>query len=347
MTFFARSLAIAAVVGHTTTVLAASCEDVYQNNVRDKYYSESDYSSLNTLYDNLCSSSGERKSQSWDSSMSVVVKAIPIKMTGNAKSDVERASAFCRYYSSLRLDTSHSVVARDEIVVAALQNYNACKEIEARSGVVVTHKFADPHSIVVNFDFKNTNQYLVIDGVLAANMTCRSNEAPKGEEILSQQSHFEMRRNFAITCRRPDPTSDQARYAAGSLAIGTNVTSYTISLPSDSIYNNELASAATSKIRGLEASLQATQSEASSLAEKLAESAKKINGLRLVQHRIVIGQHNPGGGMEHHGCGTNMDVVKDSKCKGAHQATVVPGMGSGGHQCGYQSFVVSCIYLGQ
>ncbi len=325
MRYIRRLIAIGLAVSFVTPSFAG-CDEVYVNNVRNRTFTEDNYSSLNTLYDNLCSSSGSKKNLSWDSSMGIIIDSLPISMTGNAKSSEEKTNAFCHTYKSLRFDASHNTVAKDEVVSAALNNYNACKEIEARTGVVVTHKFADPDSILVNFDFKNSNTFLRIDGVLANNMSCQSNAAPKGQKTLSPNSQFEMRGNFAITCSRTHPKGNKSVYIPGSLAIGTNITSYTISLPADSIYNNSLASDATAKIEGLKKVLASAQTENSSLNTKLGEANKKIGGVKMVQHRVMVGQINGGGGYNFYGCGANMEQVKDILCKGALKGDVTPAM---------------------
>lgn len=110
-------------------------------NVYRSFY-ENNWSSLNTVYDQMCSATGEKKRLRWDSSLGIVVDGLPINMTGNAKSSSEKAENVCRNYHALRFDASHRVVQKDEVVVAALDSYNACKAIEARTGVLVTHKFA-------------------------------------------------------------------------------------------------------------------------------------------------------------------------------------------------------------
>jgi len=128
-----RLITLCAIVCHATAALASNCDEVYKNSTRNKYYSESDAASLNTVYDQLCDTSGEKKSLSWDSSMSIVVDALPINMTGNGKSTSEKADSFCHYYHNVRFDTSHSALAKDEVVVSAPQSYNACREIEEKA----------------------------------------------------------------------------------------------------------------------------------------------------------------------------------------------------------------------
>jgi hypothetical protein len=326
---------------------AEGCDDVYLNSIRNKYNSIEDYASYNALYDQICNADGERKNLSWESSMGIVIDAIPINMTGNGKSSEEKASSFCHFYHDVRYDSSHVAVSKDEVVVTALSNYNTCKEIESKTGVVVTHKFADPDSIVVNFEFKNTSTFLRIDGVLANNMACRSNNAPWGQAQLSDRSHFEMRENFAITCARTHPRENRNAYLPGSLAIGTNISSYTISMPADSIYDDRLASETSSKIAGLNQSFSETQKKLSETKEKLSQATNKISGLHMVQHRVMTGTWNPGGGYEFYPCYTKLDQVQDSLCKGAYKATTTPSYWRDGETCGYHSYVITCLYLGE
>jgi hypothetical protein len=86
----------------------AGCDEVYVNNVRNRTFTEDNYSSLNTLYDNLCSSSGSKKSMSLDSSMGVVIDSLPINMTGNGKSTEEKADAFCHTSDPSNDSAEHS-----------------------------------------------------------------------------------------------------------------------------------------------------------------------------------------------------------------------------------------------
>ncbi|MCK1640464.1 hypothetical protein IVA95_23480 [Bradyrhizobium sp. 157] len=125
MISFKQFVAITLLIAGTNPSFGSGCDDVYLNNVRNRTSSEADYASLNTLYDHLCTSSSRKKNLSWDSSMGIVVDALPINMTGSGKSTEEKADNFCRMYSTLRFDKSHSSVAKDEVVTAALANYNA------------------------------------------------------------------------------------------------------------------------------------------------------------------------------------------------------------------------------
>ena len=331
-------------IGHSSVVWATGCDDVYRDAVRNRNFSESDYSSLNTVYDQLCTSTGEKNSSGWNVGLNVIVEDLPIGLTAGGKDNSEKVTNFCHNYHSLRYDASHKVAQSDEVVVAALKNYNSCKEIEFRTGVVVTHKFANPDALLVNFDFKNANTFLKIDGVLATNLTCRSNEAPKGQEALSKTSNFEMRANFVISCYRvrsstPDKGAAYA-YLPASLAIGTNIDLYTLSMEADSLYNNNVASDATAKIRGLQQTLSAEQGK----NVELSNFKARVDKMNVDIIPVVTGDAHPGGGGTWYPTNTNMDdVTKKLLCPGAVWSgwKRIATEGGGGH--GYGRNAVVCI----
>ena len=266
-------------------------------------------------------------------------------MTGNAKSSSEKATNFCHYYHNLRFETSHQVVQKDEVVVAALNSYNVCKSIEARTGVIVTHKFADPDSVLVNFDFKNANTFLRIDGVLAKNLICRSNAAPRGKEALNSRSTFEMRSNFVIACARvPNPRPDNGAayvYLPASLAIGTNIDLYTLSVSADSVYNNNLASAATTTINGLKSSLEDQIKKDTDLTKKFTEMTNRISNLKVTATKATISEANPGGGMWS-GCGSNIDDLVRRFCGTAPQTFKTRFANQSGGRCGSDDWIIAC-----
>jgi hypothetical protein len=161
-----------------------------------------------------------------------------------------------------------------------------------------------------------------------------------------------MRQNFAITCERnknPKPDAGSAyAYLPASLAIGTNVDSYTLSLPADSIYNNNLASDATSKIKGLQSALSGLQNNLgdetnkfNSVSSSLSDLNGRLSKMKVSVTKANIGQFNPGGGM-FGGCGTNVQTLVNQFCPSPGRATFIETSSKGGGQCGYAEFVIGC-----
>jgi hypothetical protein len=128
-------------------------------------------------------------------------------------------------------------------------------------------------------------------------------------------------------------------YSPASLAVATNNGTYSISLPADSIYNNELASDATARIKGLTTSLEATSRERDTL-RALKERVDKMNVEVLP---IVIGDKYPGGGGKFYYCGTTVETIKKDLCADAVSARVDLVLQSWGGSCGYNRYVAVCV----
>src|SRR5262249_33828276 len=256
-----------------------------------------------------CLRTGERKKFRWDSSMGVVIEGLPVNMTGNAQADLDKMSNFCHNYSSLRYEKGRQEAGTSTVVVEALSNFNACKEIEAEAGVTVAHQFADPNAVVVNFNFRGGGtRVMSVQGVVTSpNLSCRSNRAKsagKGD-IVNAQTRFEERNNFTILCTRAGQktTKGTVEFAPGALAIATNIASYAISMQSDSVYSNELASNATARINELHASNTALTKE----REALQALKQRVDNLKVEVHSVITGNPHPGGGGILIPCGQTVD----------------------------------------
>ena len=292
------------------TAASSNCDDVYKHATRNVTFAEHDWASLNTVYDSHCQRDGRVRKFRWDSSLGVTYEKIPINMTGNAKAEEDKIRNFCKFYSSLRYEEARSRVGTSTVVVEALANYNACKEIESEAGVTISHQFAEPHSVVVNFNFRGSTRVMAVQGVVTSpNLSCVSNRAKtagKGD-TLNAKSRFEERANFTILCTRSGRKNAKGAtdFEPASLAIATNVASYTISMPADSVYGNQLASDATARID----QLTATVKELSQKEQELEALKKKIGSLKVEAKLFVISSVNPGAAGQHFATGTNHEVA--------------------------------------
>jgi hypothetical protein len=325
----------------------ASCEDAYKDALRDRQFSEYDWSSLNTVYDNQCTQTGEKNSSSSSVGLNAIVQAIPIGFTGNTADSSEKMTNFCHNYHSLRFDKSHHAATSDTVVVEALRSLNACVLIESKSGVAVTHKFADPDSLAINFEFNNSTTKFLVQGVATKNITCRANGHAAG--ALGQTTSFEANSNFSILCvREGEREADGTTvYRPASIAIGTNFDSYTVSVPGDSIYDHDLASEASDTIKGLTSSLNdtiQTLSTTSKERQTLSDFKNRVDGLKITVHSVVIGSAHPGFGGQWFGCGSSPESIRDQLCKGANKSSVDPiQTATPGGGCGYVRFAVTCV----
>lgn len=337
--------AFAGVLCLTGPARSDGCDDVYRDAVRNYSFSQNDYSTLNSVYDNQCTVTGERQKYTWDSSMDIVVESLPIGMTGNASAAIDKMTNFCRYYHTYRHDSFHQQVSTNTVVVEALKNFNACKQIESEAGVTITHKFANPDSVIFNFQFRGGGTtVLSLQGVVASkNLTCRSNRnaTPGHSDVVNDTTRFEARENFTILCRR-EPTrkgDGSADYSPASIAIATSIESYVLSMPSDSIYSNQLASDATKKIGDLSSRLTDVTKD----RDALQALKDRVDKLKIEINPVVIGSAHPGGGGKWYPCGQDMEVVKRELCQGAIYSSWSRVASEGGGGCGYDRNAVVCV----
>lgn len=121
------------------------------------------------------------------------------------------------------------------------------------------------------------------------------------------------------------------------MGLGTTFGTYAISLPSDTLYNNHLASLSTARIDTLTSSLTDALADKTAIEEEL----RKLQNTKLVSFGIVIGERNPGHGWRHYPCGTNIDDAIARECRGAIKVTKDRLWDESGDGCGYLHHTVS------
>lgn len=344
----AASFIVAMVAGISTAV--AACEDVYREATRNLSFTQTDIAQLNALFDHHCRSTGELNQQTFDSSAGFPIEGIPVEFTGDFSNLRTRSENFCQNYRNVRFDTQHNTVANSIVVVEALNSFNQCKAIEQQSrGVTVTHQFAAPDTILINFTFYNNLTLLALQGVATSdNIICRSNMPANGFSggEVNDQTVFTIDRNFAMICSRSGvPQQDgSVEYRPGSIAVATNSGSYIVPVLADTLYSNHLASQATSTIGSLQANLNDVTARFTATSSNLNTLTERLRNLRLESKTVVLGQFHPGGNIEHRGCGSSIEAVQAEICPGAVSITNHHVQSVGGHQCGYATFSVACVY---
>jgi hypothetical protein len=325
-----------------------TCESVYQNATRNYVFSQNNWSYLNSVYDNQCTTTGDRQSTTWNSSMNILADALPVSMTGNASTSEDKMTNFCHYYHGVTSEQKQNILETDSVVVEALSNFNTCVQIESQAHVTITHKFANPDSIVFNFAFNGGGTtFLDVEGVsTGGNIVCTSSGGTDGApSTLDQTSHFSAKDNFTILCKRtPIPGANGgAQYAATSIAIATNIDSYTISIPSDSIYSNDLASDATTKINDLTANLNAATANSANLTQQLQTLSSSINNQKVALTHVIVAWANPGGGT-YFACGTPPATIQKVVCPDPHvYYNILETNAVGGGSCGTAHLVAVCV----
>ncbi|MCB9949160.1 MAG: hypothetical protein H6842_15265 [Rhodospirillaceae bacterium] len=326
-----------------STVLAQSCEAVYRDAVRNISIEVTDDAVLNAIYRNQCTDLVDRGSASSSFGAGIVVDGLPIGLDLSGSSSRDLMESFCSTYSSRYQASRERVTYESRVVEGALLAFNACMEIEAQTGIRITHRIANPTAIAVDFHFRNTGSVITVNGVVVDNLECRANGLV--DDVLGFETTFEARSNFTILCRRLGREADDGTiyFPSASLSIGNTVASYSISVFEDQIYNNELASETTRHVQELQDELDAMRSRNGVLlAERdqaladLSALSSRVNNMEIGLHSAVVSDFNPGGVERHFATGTSLVDVHQAFCPGAFKsgaARISSTEGCGGHGC--------------
>lgn len=93
---------------------------------------------LTTVYSKYCYEDGSVKSSGGGLGIDVIVKAIPVKFTGNYSNSQEAHSNFCKTYSSLLQSNTATASYTKTISDSAIQTIDHCLSLQA-AGVQISH----------------------------------------------------------------------------------------------------------------------------------------------------------------------------------------------------------------
>jgi hypothetical protein len=351
----AIKVALSAVYLLSATQANASCESVYENATRNVTFTESNYSAMFVLYDNICEMNGEIRNNIADVQLEAVIKKIPVKFKANKNDKREVVKSYCREYNEVRQSKSLERVSKSEVVTEALTNFNSCMMIQKKYNVEIGHRFITPGAIIFDVVFGGQGQVLSLSDVPHSdNFECTSSNIGKdGQPLIlgSKQPNIEARSNFNIVCRRDEikETDGSVRYAPGFVGLATTWGSYSVSLPSDEIYSSELASEARQQINTLVAStkslsdsLNTANEEKSKLQKSIDNLNKKIRDTRIEHKVVTLGGGGPG---INYGCGVSLDSARALTCPQATSMTPAEQTGiRRGGPCGTATYVFACLF---
>lgn len=101
---------------------------------------------LNSTFDNYCEQSGEATTRSVGFGLDAVVKAIPLKFTGNYGSTSEGLKNFCKSYANVINSTERRFTSEERISSKAIEAVSDCVRIAAL-GAFVDHKIRDRKTV--------------------------------------------------------------------------------------------------------------------------------------------------------------------------------------------------------
>ena len=128
--------------------IESACTELITSGLKQYSIKTESSSYLTSVYDRYCEQSGSTKSSGLGLGLDLVVKAVPVKFTGNYSSNEEAMRNFCKNYQAHSEGQSAQETYEEKIVDRAYDSFDACVAIAA-TGVIVKHTVRDFN----NFDF--------------------------------------------------------------------------------------------------------------------------------------------------------------------------------------------------
>ncbi|MFB0713684.1 hypothetical protein ACEU59_21360 [Buttiauxella noackiae] len=245
-----------------------------------KEYNISNQSSafLNSAYDQYCDQSGNTKSTSAGIGLDMVIKAIPIKFTGNYSSSAEAFKNFCRNYSSVATASERKFSYEEKIATKSLETIEACQRIAAL-GATVTHEI--PNMRAVTFFLQNGNATkLEVRGVFPTpndGVVCEG-QIDGQLKTFSKETFAKVESTQGISCERVSKSSPSGVgvFEEQVITLATNLGNYSVFLPQDEKLPLEMAQNISSRIDKLENEGSALSSKTTTLESDLAQEKASL-----------------------------------------------------------------------
>lgn len=334
------------------------CVSVYQTATRNLQISEASYSSINTIFDDYCETSGESKSSNSSAGIEAVIKQIPIKFSGKKGKSKQRMKNFCKSYSNVRNDTAASRELANTVVVDALKSFNECIAI-TQAGIKIIHNAPTGLEGTFSFQFGNNLEYELQGVQTGQNIEC-SMQSPNDSELikLDKSSAYLMKTNFSAFCNRiPLENNEKERqsYPRTNVTFASNHGSYSVIYPEEEIEGVQFASmidrrvsAVESRLSQLSKTMVDNKASLMNLIDKKASDAEKnltafINRLNVKIFKVMRGEHhaNAHPNWTTVGCG-DINSYLQSQCPN-QTITQTQVFQRRGNKCGYTYVVAACI----
>jgi hypothetical protein len=259
----------------------AVCGRIIDQGLRNYDISTFDEATLNTVFDNYCSSDGSRKSTNVGLGIDLVVKTIPVSFKGTFASDDEQMNQFCRNYASTYQRTISSRTYKNTIVVKGYEAFNQCIRFSAQ-GVSVEHNIISPATTSFFFT-AGIGHPIEIRGVAVSSGTviC-SGQVPQqktgsnnavGVIQYRPQTRVSTTETLGMVCQRtPELQADKTSlFREATVSITTNVGNYDVFFPKDVKLPDDSASAIAISIAEIQKSLDRMNDRVSNIKLKVGD----------------------------------------------------------------------------
>jgi len=233
-----------------------NCKAIITGGLREYSIAADSDSTLNTIFDNYCDSSGSVKTEKLGIGIDIVASSTPLKFTGTFGSSSQAISNFCRNYQTLYNSQSNRNSSQERIVQMAYDSFDMCI-VMAQSGVVAKHT-VESISRVNFYLAPEFGHPVTVRGVSATNnMVCKGqdpNAATPAEITFNGSSRLVLSdKALGMVCTRQS-TKDAAGNSIFEEAVATVLTdvppngNYTMFMPRDTKLAETRASSIASNI---------------------------------------------------------------------------------------------------
>ncbi|MGR9185824.1 hypothetical protein ACU8L2_23655 [Rhizobium leguminosarum] len=335
------SLGMLSFFGLVNAAAEDSCRSVYQNAVRDIAIETKTYQELDYVYDNYCERDGTKRNINIDTTVKVLFDEIPFGLTSNKGATEERQREFCRLYSSQRYVFGRYVSYKNDVQVAALQQFNQCLDMETR-GLAFASSQVGLSDGTISATFRNRTTALVVNAVVYDDklLACSiSSDDLKNPPDLAERKAFAVKTNFTVSCKRVVQNENgRSYYPPADVRLETNEGGYSAHFEGDALNGFYLASDAQKRFD------EATK--AREVAEKNVETlVSNIDSANVRTYRFYNG--DPGGDAPMTGPRLNCGDVNAHAAKLCGNGKVfiknLLGRSQPGGRCGYDWYTVACL----
>ena len=334
----------------TSTAYSSECSDVYMNSTRNVTATQRQQTELAYYFNRHCQKTGEVNESSLAIGVDLVVKKIPFKFTGTSTNSRANIEEFCKTGVQQNYFSAQAQDYRDEVVVAALQSFNQCLEIENK-GLRLTHQEQRPRSVLIHGALTNTTTTATLDAATYDSKTIRcesTNFSKDGKAIsIDGKQSLNIKKNFTISCKRIPTTIDGKKevYPRTTVGISTSLGPYTVELLEDELLGFNLASQARANYMDAIAQRDAAKAEVAATKARADQLQTRLDSVSVELNTVSYGEYDDPSTMFFKPrlyCGSDIDAHIKQQCGDRKAFTKALGA-HGGNKCGYGHWVYACL----
>lgn len=335
--------AITAMLAVTSVAFAESdsCVRVFQGNVRDVSFVNSNYEANNSLYDALCRSDGTVNERYFNTKFGMTDF-----LDGHTENvdNSKTLSQFCENYKETRYSKEALTENRSTVVTSALSLFNQCEETLSKSQVLFEPTWTED-AITVHISFPKNIKFFLDSVIGSPSLKCRTidpADPSKQMTLDGSMGRTTFQDDVNVVCRRtPQTLADGSlQYPAASLIIASSASSaYKLEMTQDTVYSSQLASETSTRIEDLRNKIKQADEKAGQLQASLNQALTTLNGLQVKAKAAYSGKTDYQRGQEF-GQHATADAIRDAMCSGARASDIVRY----GNDHDHDYYSVACLY---